>query len=408
MKTLRYAVLMTAGLFIVHLANAQFLLTGEFRPRTEFSHGYKTLAYEDQDWSTITTQRSRLNFVFKNEVLRTKLVLQDVRQWGSQAQLVTNEDYATSIHEAWAEVFFAPGFSLQAGRQELNYDDHRIFGNVGWAQQARSHDIALLKYEKNFKIHFGIAHHENSNITNNLYDGPDAYKDLQFLWLNKVWEKNSLSFLLLNNGIPVIENSNQVTKYSQTLGGRYSKGFKKWSLASNLYWQTGKHTNGKEINALNFLAEISLKNGILVGYEYLSGNSYDKNDKVYAFTPFYGTNHKFNGFMDYFYVGNHINSVGLNDVYLKYNWSKKQFAFIADIHYFASAGKIAEDAENYFGTELDLTFSYKLHEAVSISAGWSTMFAAESMELLKGGDNETGNHWAYFMLSVTPAFISGK
>jgi hypothetical protein len=254
MRTLKYAVLVTAVFFIAQTSNAQFSLSGEFRPRTEFSHGYKTLAYEDQDWSTITTQRARLNFIFQNEVLRTKLVLQDVRQWGSQPQLVTNEDYATSIHEAWAEVFFVPGFSLQAGRQELNYDDQRIFGNVGWMQQARSHDIALLKYEKNFKIHFGIAHHENSNITNNLYDGPDAYKDLQFLWLNKTWQKNSLSFLMLNNGVPVIENSNQITKYSQTLGGRYSKGFEKWSLYSNLYWQTGKHTNGKEISALNFFS----------------------------------------------------------------------------------------------------------------------------------------------------------
>ena len=36
-----------------------------------------------------------------------------------------------------------------------------------------------------------------------------------------------------------------------------------------------------------------------------------------AFTPFYGTNHKFNGFMDYFHVGNHANSVGLIDIYTK-------------------------------------------------------------------------------------------
>jgi hypothetical protein len=406
MKTLQYAVLVTAGIFIAQMANAQFSLTAELRPRTEFSHGYKTLAYEDQDWSTITSQRSRLNFMFKNEMLRTKLVLQDVRYWGSQPQLVTNEDYATSIHEAWAEVFFVPGFSLQAGRQELNYDDNRIFGNVGWTQQARSHDIALFKYEKKFKIHLGVAHHENSDITNNLYDGPDAYKDMQFVWLNKAWEKNTFSLLFLNNGVPVMENNNQVTKYSQTLGGRFAKGFEKWSLATNLYWQTGKHSNGKEISALNFLVEASLKNGFLGGYEYLSGNSYDKTDKVYAFTPFYGTNHKFNGFMDYFYVGNHINSVGLNDVYVKYNWSKKQFGISADLHYFSSAGKIAEDAENYLGTELDLTFSYKIHEMASISAGWSTMFAGESMELLKGGDYKTGNHWAYIMLSVTPRFIN--
>jgi hypothetical protein len=369
------------------------------------SHGYKALANEGQDASTITSQRTRLNAMFSTEWVKTKLVLQDVRNWGSQPQLVGNENYATSVHEAWAEVFFVPEFSLQAGRQELNYDDQRIFGNVGWTQQGRTHDVALLKYKKDFTLHFGIAHHENSDITNNLYDGPDAYKDLQFLWFNKTWKANSLSLLALNNGVPVMKDSVQVSKYSQTLGGRFSRKFEKWSLAANLYFQTGKHSNGKNISAMNFLAEATLKMGITAGYEYLSGNSYNKNDKVYAFTPFYGTNHKFNGFMDYFYVSNHINSVGLNDAYLKYGWSKKKFSLNADLHYFASAGKINADADNYLGTELDLTFGYKLHEIATLSAGISGMFAGESMELLKGGDSSASNYWGYIMLAVTPAFI---
>lgn len=405
MNILKNVVFLATGFFIAHFSNAQFSLTGEFRPRTEFSRGYKILSDENQDWSTLTTQRSRLNFFYVGEALSTKITLQDVRNWGGQPQLVANEDYATSVHEAWAEVFFAPYFSLRAGRQELNYDDHRIFGNVGWAQQARSHDIALLKYENGFNIHLGIAHHENSNQTNNLYDGPDAYKDLQFFWFNKNWQKSGLSFLFLNNGIPAIENSNQITKYSQTLGGRFTTVVKKASFATNLYCQTGKHASGKDISALNFLIEASLKNGFSAGYEYLSGNSYNKTDKIYAFAPFYGTNHKFNGFMDYFFVGNHINSVGLNDVYLKFKHSENNFGFNADLHYFASAGDISENANKYLGTELDITFLWKVQESAVISAGWSTMFAGENMELIKGGDFETGNYWAYIMLSVTPAFI---
>jgi len=165
--------------------NAQFILSGEFRPRTEFAHGYKTLSSEGQDWSVFTAQRSRLNALYSTTGVNAKLVLQDVRVWGSQPQLVTNEDYATSVHEAWAEVFLAENFSLKAGRQELVYDDSRIFVNVGWAHRARSHDIALLKYETGFKLHFGIAHHENPDYTTNIYTGPDAYKNLQFAWFNK-------------------------------------------------------------------------------------------------------------------------------------------------------------------------------------------------------------------------------
>lgn len=249
----RFLILLAGMLLFLPEVHAQFTLSGEFRPRTEFSRGYKSLAVEDQKMSTATAQRTRLNAFFTTEAVKARLVLQDVRFWGSQPQLVTNEDYATSVHEAWAEIQLAENLFLKAGRQELMYDDSRIFGNVGWAHQARSHDLALFKIENDFKLHFGIAHHENADITNNFYNGPDAYKDLQFLWFNKTWEKT---------------------------------------------------------------------------------------DKNYAFNPLYGTNHAFNGHMDYFYVGNHINSVGLNDVYLKYAYKKEKFGFTGHLHYFASAGKI--------------------------------------------------------------------
>jgi hypothetical protein len=329
-----------------------------------------------------------------------------VRYWGSQPQLVTNEDFATSVHEAWAEIKLAENFSLKAGRQELVYDDSRIFGNVGWAHQARSHDLALFKIENEFRLHVGIAHHENADITNNFYTGPDAYKDMQFVWFNKTWEKTGLSFLLLNNGVPIfIANNEQENRYSQTFGGRVTHGLENVSLAANLYAQTGKHVSGNNISALNFLFEASLKNGFTAGFEHLSGNSYDKNDKNYAFNPLYGTNHAFNGHMDYFFVGNHINSVGLNDVYLKYGYKKEKFGFNGHLHYFASAGKISADAKNYLGTELDLGISYAVQPNAVLSAGWSVMFAGESMELLKGGDYTVGQHWGFIMLSVTPTFF---
>jgi hypothetical protein len=208
-------------LFTLQDASAQFGLTGEFRPRTEFSRGYKTLAAEDQNMSIATAQRTRLNAIYNAETVKAKLVLQDVRYWGSQPQMVANEDFATSVHEAWAEVFFTAGFSMRAGRQELVYDDHRILGNVGWAHQARSHDLVLFKFEDEFKVHLGIAHHENSDITNNFYTGPDAYKDLQFVWFNKVWDHAGLSLLFLNNGVPYFKSAqDQATRYSQTMGGR--------------------------------------------------------------------------------------------------------------------------------------------------------------------------------------------
>ncbi len=403
MKRFKYISLMVLGICFAQFAKAQFKLSGELRPRTELSHGYKTLAYADQNASTITTQRTRLNFDFTNDWIKTALVIQDVRRWGNQPQLVSNEDYALSLHQGWAEVLFTPEFSLKAGRQELVYDDSRIFGNVGWAQQARSHDVALFKYEKDFKLHFGIAHHENDDLTDSNYDGPDAYKDLQYIWFNKQWEKTSFSLLLLNNGVPVMEGEEQKTKYSQTLGGRLTTAIEPVKLATNLYYQSGKHASGRDISALNFLLEATAASFTL-GYEYLSGTAYDESD-FKSFTPLYGTNHKFNGFMDYFYVGNHGGSVGLNDIYLKYGYSKDKFGFNAHLHYFAAAADISANADKYLGTELDLAASWAVQPAAKISLGFSTLFAGDSMEMIKGGDSSVTQYWGYVMLSVTPDFI---
>lgn len=409
---LKKLIILMAGIFLF-LPNvfAQFTLSGEYRPRTEFSRGYKSLAVENQKMSVATAQRTRLNALYSTEPVKAALVLQDVRYWGSQPQMVTNEDYAASIHEAWAEIKLGGNLFLKAGRQELVYDDHRILGNVGWVHQARSHDLALFKLEQDFKLHFGIAHHENADITNNFYQGPDAYKDMQFMWFNKTWDKTGMSLLVLNNGVPYTTvNQNEVTeeknRYSQTIGGRVIHSEEKVSLAANLYFQTGKHVSGSAVSALNFLVEATMKNGLGAGFEHLSGNSYNKNDKVYAFNPLYGTNHKFNGFMDYFYVGNHINSVGLNDIYVKYGYKKDKIGFNGQLHYFGSAGKISEDASNYLGTELDLDISYNIQPNAVITAGWSLMFAGDSMELLKGGDRSAGQHWGYIMLSVTPVFLN--
>ncbi len=405
MKALQYFTLLFFCLTLTEISSAQFSLSGEIRPRTELNRGYKTLAFEDQDASVITAQRTRLNAAFKNEIFTTKLVLQDVRQWGSQPQLVQNEDYGVSIHEAWAEVILAPNFSLKAGRQEVVYDDHRIFGNVGWAHQARSHDMAIFKFSQNVNIHFGIAHNENNNLTNNFYDGPDAYKDLQFLWFNKTWNSSSLSLLALNNGVPYMSGDEQKNRYSQTLGGRYTTKTDQLKLSGNLYYQTGKLVTGREISALNLLLEAAYQDFTL-GFEHLSGTDYDETEKSNSFTPFYGTNHKFNGFMDYFYVGNHIGSVGLNDIYLKYKYTKEKLTLDAHLHYFGAAAEMGAEAKKYLGTELDLSATWTLHPSAKIAIGYSTLFAGDSMEIIKGGDSTARQHWAYIMLSVTPAFIN--
>ena len=80
--------------------------------------------------------------------------LQDVRLWGEETN--TLGDYRADgfdVHQAWAAADCPYGLGIKAGRQEINLDDERLVGAVGWSDQARSFDALLLRYTRGgFKL----------------------------------------------------------------------------------------------------------------------------------------------------------------------------------------------------------------------------------------------------------------
>jgi len=417
---------------------SEFTLSGEIRPRLEYQHGYKLPALADQTPNSFVSQRSRLNFDYSMPKVKFGVVLQDVRNWGNQAQLVANEANSISIHQAWGEVELFKGFSLKAGRMELAYDDHRMLGSVGWAQQARSHDLALFKYKGAINAHIGLAFH------NHRYQGIDAYRDMQFLWLNGKGMEDAFTWsaLVLNNGKAKneleIDGSirNQKSVYSITAGTRLLYKKDALSAAINLYYQGGSNSGGDwltgtdETNDITIAAyNVALDLGYKLsdnftagaGFEILSGNDFTDaaNTEQNAFTPFYGTNHKFNGWMDYFYVGNHVGSVGLIDINAKFIFKKDNFFVKIIPHFFMPAGKaeyIDADGNTQslgaLGTEIDIWAGYHIVPKVaSIQFGYSHMLPTESMLALKGiatDANLSASNWAWVMLVVKPKFLNYK
>ena len=80
------------------------------------------------------------------------------------------------VHEAWADLMLAnktdssikfklfDQMSVKIGRQELNYDDARLIGNLDWLQQASRHDMVLLKtVHKGWQVDIGHAFNQNSD-----------------------------------------------------------------------------------------------------------------------------------------------------------------------------------------------------------------------------------------------------
>ena len=396
---------------------SQFTVDAELRPRFEFRHGYKTLFPDDTNPAAFVSQRTRLNFGYKTEKLHFYLSPQDVRVWGDVPQLNVADENGFSLHQAWVEILLVDELSLKIGRQEIIYDDQRFFGNVGWAQQARSHDAAIVKFEPSFmKLHFGAAYNQDGEaLTGNVLT-TNTYKSLQYIWLHKDWEKLSASLLFLNNGLQYIDETDETkndTRFSQTAGVHLKAKVNKFNFSSNLYYQLGKDVSNNDLSAYllaleaNYSATGNLNIGL--GGELLSGNDYGApaNGKNKAFNPLYGTNHKFNGFMDYFYVGNHINNVGLMDIYgnVKYSFNKKSNISLA-LHQFFAAAKINDETSKNLGFELDLVTSQKISEYVGVQAGYSQYFASKGIKIVKNNFDGNTNNWAWVMLTIDPVLFT--
>ncbi len=421
----KFLFILFAGFFLA-AGNAQaqtVLLSGEIRPRYEFRHGYKTIFPDGEKAANFISQRTRFNAFYGNQYFKFGLVLQDVRIWGDVPQLNTSDVNGLSIHEAWGEVIFNKKLSVKVGRQEISYDDQRIFGNVGWTQQARSHDAAVIRYRpaKSTKIDVGIAYNANEASLYKTDYTINSYRTFQYIWYHGQYNKTGLSLLMLNNGMPYTPTGQpQKIVYSQTLGGRITYHNKALKLNGSLYFQGGKNKKDNTLSALYFSANASYtfpsKFSLGLGGEYLSGTSSENQalgNTDHSFKPLYGTNHKFNGWMDYFYVGSYMFGNGMVDMHLPLSQKLNKFTLKLIPHYFFTAAQVAErqndgswkNYPNTLGMEIDFAANYALSKNMNITAGYSQMLPTETLQVIKGGSYKNNSSWAWLMLTFKPTFL---
>ena len=407
-----------AALFLVTLcATAQFSLDGELRPRTEYRNGFNNLIKDASEPGFGTSTRARLNFGYKSEGYETYVSLQDVFVWGENRQILpTDANDSFSIFEAWANIKLTESTGLKLGRQSIAYDDQRIMGGLDWAQQGRNHDAAILKHKKgSFLLDLGLAFNQDyNNISGFINEGNNyattgffSYKTMQYAYLKNTWNAFSGSLLLLNNGFQETDN----VSYLQTLGTNLNYKKDKFGAAANLFMQSGKRQGEVDVKGA-YLASLDLsykandKVTLGLGAEIISGND-GAAGETGAFFPLYGTNHKFNGHMDYFYVGNHANSIGLTDIHASATFDLgKNASLMVQALNFSGEQELAS-GEKSLGTEIDLVFSKKF-KGYALVAGYSQMFASDGMYELKGVTENLAadsQNWAWVMLVIKPKFL---
>ena len=415
LKTISFSVL---GLISASTYAQEFNADIQIRPRYEYTNGFGTLLTPTTEHTSFIGQRSRVNLNYGDSKLKVKVALQNLRTWGDRNTIPKSDVNGVAIYEGWAQYNFDEKWSTKIGRQVLSYDNQRILGGLDWANQGRSHDAALITYKdsKN-QLDLGFAlNADNENKVAPATPFTTDHKNMQYAWYHTNANKVGLSFLAMNVGRDYLKAPAEIeTNYNQTLGTYITYKGKKVALDFSFYGQTGKIGTNK-VSAYNASANaafaLSSKVKATLGYEFISGK--DQNDlstDVKSFNPLFGTNHAFNGFMDYFYVGNHAGSVGLQDVSLKLDFPIKKVNLSLTPHLFYASNKVfagAVEQDSYLGTEVDLTAAYKLYKDVTVVAGYSQMFGSSTMEALKGGIAGTTNNWAWVMVNINPQIFSSK
>jgi hypothetical protein len=423
----------TVGFFILCFGThtfGQLKITGEIRPRTEFRNGFKTFLTEDESPAFFTEQRSRLNIAYQEEKLAFYLSAQKVRIWGNSNQIYKNDPSLFNMHEAWGKYALSNTLAIKVGRQTLDYDNARFLGDLDWAQQGRSHDALLFSYEDSLgiKIHLGAGFNQNvpfepGKLSGTLYNDMDNYATMQFAWFHKDFKKSYFSLLLFNDGRqhPDPDLADKNINFRQTFGLIGHKQLSKLLLDGEFYYQGGRDPSGVKTSAWLASATLTYKTTftpLSFGFDYLSG-SVPGADINEAFNPLYGTNHKFYGFMDHFYVGNNHglkgSTAGLRDFFLKTNFKlSNNTSLLAHIHHFESAVPIydieqpAERVSGSLGEEIDLIFNTKLTKDIIFNIGYS-QFGTRSSEILKGKSNTPSyQSWAWTMISFKPTLFTSK
>lgn len=417
------------ALLIPLVGFAQFNLDGQILVRSEYRSGYNKLIAEGLDPAGFIAHRARLQASYKLDRFSFYMSVQDVRTWGSTSQANLSDDFL-SVHEAYGEVEFGKNWKFKLGRQELNYDNARFLGNLDWALQARSHDFALVKYEKEkAKLHMGGGFNQDSQKLNgNLYTVPNQYRTAQLIRYENVLGKIDYSLLFWNEGRQWTTKDPNGTviadgvRFRQTLGiPTLRANLKNSTLSGYFYYQFGEDLAGKTVSGFNASAQFSRlllnkeetgkKLRATLGFELISGSDASGQEKNNSYSLQYGTNHLFNGYMDLFFVSNTWeNSVGLQDYFIRGRYElNPKFWIQTDFHSFSAFADTRLPSESNLdskdkglGSELDFTFGWILNESVSLQGGYSQYFHSDSMEDLQGVALNNSQNWAYLMFVFRP------
>ena len=407
--------------------DASFMTRGELRYGALSANAYDEDPEDyGPDFASFILERTMLGFEYATDGLEAKLTARHSGTWGSK------EGGSFNVYEAWGKFNTKSGFFLKVGRQNISYDDQRIFGSDDWSMTGMSHDALKMGYEGHgHKIHvFGAFNQNSENINGGTYftGGLQPYKAMEAAWYHYDIPKTNIgaSLLFMNVGMQGGKKGVDEKTYQQQIYGTYlSYTPKKWNIEAAYYRQGGYDESSLPIEAWMGSAKVSYfpKESFTayLGFDYLSGDTYFaipaeghfgavRHDKIRGFSSIYGSHHKFYGAMDFFYVSSYYRGFtpGLENAFAGITWCPwKKVGTDLSYHYLATATKL-DNHDRTLGYEIEFSASYQIRKDAKLSAGYSYMRGTETMVYLKRTSESRQLQWAWVMFTITPQLYTNK
>lgn len=377
-----------------------YKINGQIRPRFQYNNNDFN---SNTGINTFSELRSRLGVKFNPSKNLTGFIqLQDSRIFGSEPSTLS-KTVNIDLHQAYFSInkLFLLPLNLKIGRMELSYGSERLIGAVGWSNVGRSFDGSLLKLNtESLDIDFILARTGESGLQE---DSLDMFFYSAYGNINGIDNFKIQPFV-----IGEYRSKTDFNRYTLGLfmsSKQKGKGFYHELEAA---YQLGTQNSIQDISAYmltyNFSYTFESDNSPMLGagIDFLSGDDRKDISKYKVFNTLYATNHKFYGYMDYF-INIPANTFGLGLIDIQ----GKAAINTSDNFNLATAFHLFKSHQDYnlflggtsksFGSEVDLTLSYKYSKEVKFVGGFSIFTPGDIFKEKRGTDTST---WGYLMAIV--------
>lgn len=403
----------------------QLTVDFQYRPRAELTYGYRRLPNDTARAGFHVNHRGRVIMNYSRPGFDVRFSFQDARIWGEE-DIRGNKGWL-QLFELYAEPVLSERLRLRVGRQQVFYDNGRLFAENDFRLNGSAYDAVRLIYRAGALESHTIA---AFNQTENQMFGTAYYPDFElfkvlFANFTTIRAGDSFTFFFTNftDGYQHPDD-NQQTHFQFTNGLRAAAGIDNLNVSIAGFYQWGRLPWGERHRAFYFSPEVryrlSEKYRIRGGVDVFSGDGDPNDGTSRAFMAPYGAFHVFNGQIDYTAIQvRTFNHYGILNPYIEQVFTiSPKVTLNVQTHLLGtnngSQYRVIENGERmeynrWYGFENDFRLLIRVNEYTMIDFLYTFLLpnsTAERLPVGVGGSMNNTPHYVYLSVNWTPRLFS--